>query len=134
MVVLSRAGGEARRSVRFGTRALGRGPGSGGGLHHGPLDDDALGDILPQRHEKLARQRHDRALAALRASLLEPARQGRLRLVTYPEPGDLDHRGPQSWIAGLRHALLVPDAPALPGRRRKASIGGDLAAVGELPA
>ena len=57
--------------------AAGPGPGSGGGLHHGPLDDDALGDILPQGHEKLARQRHDRALAALRASLLEPARQGR---------------------------------------------------------
>ena len=100
-------------------------------LHHGPLDDDALGDILPQGHEKLARQRHDRALAALRASLLEPARQGRLRLVTYPQPGELDHRGPQPRIAGLRHALLVPDAAALPGRRRKARIGGDLAAVGE---
>ena len=40
------------------------GPGSGGGLHHGSLDDDALGDILPQGHQKLACQRHDRALAA----------------------------------------------------------------------
>ena len=68
-----RSPGHALGAVR--TRAR-RGPGSGGGLHHGPLDDDALGDILPQCHEKLARQRHDRALAALRASLLEPARQG----------------------------------------------------------
>src|ERR1700710_1548081 len=113
--------------------AAGPGPGSGSGLHRGPLDDDALGDILPQCHQKLARQRHDRALAALRASLLEPARQGRLRLVAYPEPGELDHRGPQPGIAGLRYALLVPDTSALPGRRRKAGIGGDLSAVGELP-
>ena len=50
------------------------GSGSGSGLHHSPLDDDALGDVLPQGHEKLARQRHDGALAALRATLLEPAR------------------------------------------------------------
>src|SRR3982074_1532659 len=113
--------------------AAGPGPGSGGGLHRGPLDDDTLGDILPQCHEKLARQRHDRALAALLASLLEPACQGRLRLVTYPQPGELDHRGPQPGIAGLRHALLMPDASALPGRCRKAGIGGDLSAIGELP-
>ncbi len=64
------------RRARAAKHAARCGPGSGGGLHHGPLDDDALGDILPQCHEKLARQRHDRALAALRASLLEPARQG----------------------------------------------------------
>src|SRR6202158_2292687 len=80
-------------SVRAAELTAGHGAGSGGGLHHGPLDDNALGDILPQCHEKLARQRHDRTLAALLASLLEPARQGRLRLVTYPQPGELDHRG-----------------------------------------
>src|ERR1700722_20113172 len=119
--------------VRAAALAAEPGSGSAGRLHHGPLDDDALGDVLPQGHEKLARQRHDRALAALLASLLEPARQGRLRLVTYPQPGDLDHCCPQPRIAGLRHALLVPDASALPGRCRKARIGGDLVAVGEAP-
>src|ERR1700741_1894493 len=71
-----------------------------GALHHGSLDDDASGDILPQSDEKLARQRNDRALAALLASRLEPARQLRLWLVTDPQPGELDHLGPQPWIAG----------------------------------
>ena len=66
--------------ARAAELAAGPGPGSGDRLHRGPLDDDALGDILPQCHQKLARQRHDRALAALLASLLEPVRQGRLRL------------------------------------------------------
>ena len=64
------------RFVQAAELASGPDPGSDGGLHDGPLDHDALGDIFPQGHEKLARQRHDRALAALRASLLEPARQG----------------------------------------------------------
>ena len=62
--------------VRAAALAAEPGSGSAGRLHHGPLDDDALGNVLPQGHEKLARQRHDRALAALLASLLEPARQG----------------------------------------------------------
>src|SRR2546423_14761895 len=57
------------RRARAAKPAARRGSGSGGGLHHAPLDEDALGDVLPQGHEKLARQRHDRALAALRASL-----------------------------------------------------------------
>jgi hypothetical protein len=37
------------RCVRAAELAVLR-SGSGGGLHHGALDDDALGDILPQRH------------------------------------------------------------------------------------
>jgi hypothetical protein len=53
-------------------------------LHHGPLDHDAVGHILPQRHQQLARQRHDGALAAALAVRLEPARQCRLPLVTEP--------------------------------------------------
>ena len=51
---------------------------------HGSLDDNPLGYILPQGHKKLARQRDDRALAAPLAVRLEPARQGRLRLVPQP--------------------------------------------------
>src|ERR1700746_706334 len=109
------------------------GSGSGGARHHGPLDDLAPAYKLPQGHKKLARQRDDRALAALLAFLLEPARQGRLRLVPDPQPGELDHRGPQPRIAGLRHALLLPDASALPGSCRKPRIGGNLAAAGGLP-
>src|SRR3954465_1577533 len=104
-----------------------------GSLHHGSLDDDALGDVLPEGHEQLARQRHDRALAAALAVRLEPLGQCRLRLVAHPQPGELDHRRSQAWIAGLRHALLALDTATAPWRGRKTGIGRNLAAVGELP-
>ena len=43
------------RRARTAQYAARRGPGSGDGLHYGPLDNDALGDVLPQGDEKLAR-------------------------------------------------------------------------------
>jgi hypothetical protein len=58
---------------------------SSGGLHHGSLNDDASGDIFPQRHQQLARQRHDNRLlhAATVAfdPFFEPQSQRRLRLM-----------------------------------------------------
>ena len=54
------------------------------------------------------------------------------RLMAQPKPGELDHRCPQSRVAGLRDALLAIDRPALPGRRGKAGISGDLSAVIEV--
>ena len=88
-------------------------------------------------HNATSSLRASATIEPLRAALAarpEPARQGRLRLMAQPQPGQLDHRGPQLRIAGLRHALLVDDRAAAPGRRRQARIGGDLAAIGELPA
>jgi hypothetical protein len=59
-----------------------------GVLHHGAFDDDAGGDIFPQRHQQLARQRHDGRLlqtAAVAADpFFEPQRQRRLRLMAEP--------------------------------------------------
>ena len=37
----------AKHAARCDPGHASGGPGSGGGLHHGPLDDDALGDIFP---------------------------------------------------------------------------------------
>src|SRR5450759_5827662 len=103
-----------------------------GGLHRSSLDDNAMCDVLPQGDEQLARQRDDGALAASLAARTEPARQRRLRLMAQPKPGELDHQGAQPRIAGLRQALLVDDRAASPGCRRKARIGCDLPAIGEL--
>ena len=59
---------------------------SSGALHHGSLNDDASGDIFPQRHQQLARQRHDSRLLHAAAvafdPFFEPQSQRRLRLMT----------------------------------------------------
>jgi hypothetical protein len=58
---------------------------SSGGLHHGSLNDDASGDIFPQRHQQLSRQRHDSRLLHAAAvafdPFFEPQSQRRLRLM-----------------------------------------------------
>ena len=58
-----------------------------GGLHHSTLDNDAEGDIFPERDQQLSRQRDDRRLpqaAALLDAFLEPQGERRLRLMTQP--------------------------------------------------
>jgi hypothetical protein len=50
------------------------------------------------------------------------------------EPGELKHRLAQPRIAGFRHPLFVGDRSAAPPRRREASVGPRLAAVGERAA
>jgi hypothetical protein len=56
-----------------------------GGLHHGTLDNNAEGDIFPERDQQLPRQRDDDRLfktAAIASdALLKPQGQRRLRLV-----------------------------------------------------
>ena len=55
-------------------------------FHHGSFDNDAGGDIFPQRHQQLARQRHDGCLlepaAVVRDPFFKPQSQRRLRLMT----------------------------------------------------
>ena len=61
---------------------------SSGVFHYGSLDNDAGGDIFPQRDQQLTRQRHDGRLfeaAAIAADpLFEPQSQRRLRLMAQP--------------------------------------------------
>ena len=49
-----------------------------------------------------------------------------------PQPGELDHRCSQPRIAGFGHALFAIDRSALPGRRRQAGVGSDLASIVEV--
>lgn len=50
-----------------------------------------------------------------------------------PQPGQLDQRRAQAWVARLEDALLTADRAALPGRRCEPGIGRDLPAVVEMP-
>src|ERR1700683_2017305 len=72
-------------------------------LEHGALGNDALGDITPQGDEEFAGQRDDGdpADASLRGAdpRMKPEAQRRVRLVTQPEPGKLNHRLAQAAIS-----------------------------------
>src|SRR6516225_8934834 len=91
-----------------------------GRLEHDALGNDALSDIAPQGDEQFAGQRDDGDPAdpSLRGAdpRPKPAAQRRVRLVTQPKPGKLDH--------GLAQAAIVltsrcPD----PVRRRRSARG-----------
>src|SRR5947209_16844226 len=55
-----------------------------------------------------------------------------MRLVSHPKPGELDQRCSKSRIAGFRNTLFAIDRSALPGRRCKARVSGDLSSVVEV--
>ena len=104
-------------------------------LEHGALGNDALGDIAPQGDEQFAGQRHDGDPADLSLPgadpRLKPAAQRRVRLVTQPEPSQLDHGLAQAAVARLRDALIPFDAAALPGAGRQSAVSRHLASVAE---
>ena len=59
-----------------------------GRFHHGSLDNDTSAHIFPQRHQQLARQRHD-GLSLMPATiecdpLFEPQSECRFRLMAHP--------------------------------------------------
>src|ERR687897_2015867 len=108
-----------------------------GALHRGTLDDHAGGHVPPERDQELPGERHDRDLlhapAVAADPIAVPPGERRVRLVPEPEPRHLDDDRAQPRIAGLRHALLVVDPPALPRRRRQARVSGDLPTIVEVP-
>jgi hypothetical protein len=63
-------------------------PGRSGALHHNALDNDAEGDIFPQRDQQLSRQgdygRLLQTTAIAQDAFFKPQRQRRLRLVAKP--------------------------------------------------
>ena len=71
-----------------------------GDFHHSALDNEAEGDIFPERDQELPRQGDDGRLLQPTAIALdaffEPQRERRLRLMTQPQPCELDERCSQS--------------------------------------
>ena len=121
------------RQIRRGGPSV-LGTRSGGGFHDRSFDDNAGAGEFPQRHEQLAGERDDQPLACgparhARQAPMKPLRQHRLRLMLQPQPRQLQHFRSQPRIARLRHALLVLDLSASPGRRREAGVSARLPAV-----
>src|ERR1700747_3904000 len=104
-------------------------------LEDGALRNNALRNIAPQGDEQLAGQGHDSDAPdpPLRGAdpIVEPAAQGRVRLMTQPKPGEFDHDVPQAVIACLGNALVPVGPAALPRARRQSGVSGHLAPGGE---
>src|SRR6202035_3075633 len=87
-------------------------------LERGAVRHLALAHIFPQSDEEFSRQCYDRDPALSSALFADavgkPATQCGPRLVTQPEPGQLDHRRSQARIARLRDSLFSLDAAAEP--------------------
>ncbi len=64
---------------------------------------------------------------------LKSQRQSGCRLVSQPQPRELDHRRTKPSVPSFRDALFASDGSALPGRRSKTGVGGELPSVGEMP-
>src|SRR5271166_4877572 len=124
-----------RRSRRVQLRWSGVESSGHAALNTVPSGTTPLGDIAPQGDEEFAGQRDDGDPAdpSLRGadSRLKPVAQRRVRLVTQPEPGKLDHGFAQAAIARLRDALIPFDATALPGTGRQSAVSRHLASVAE---
>src|SRR5689334_556690 len=104
-------------------------------LQYGALRHNPDRHIAPQRDDQLARHRNqqDPAHPALAGAnpLVEPARQGALRLVAQPQPGQLDGSPPRPRVARLGDALVAPDCAALPRTGGQAKVAAHLAPVAE---
>src|SRR5439155_24023862 len=107
-----------------------------------PFQDRTLRDaprfeILPQGDQEFARHRDDADLAhpatAARKPGLVPAREGTVRLVAQPAPGEVDRERADVAIAGARDPLLVLDITTLVVRGHQPRERTDLAAIVEGP-
>src|SRR5215831_4080610 len=105
-------------------------------FHGCALRNEPGGEITPQRHNQLARQRDDGDALGAPASIgrtgAEPVAEGAVRLMAEPKPGQFDCLVASTPIACLADALLAVDAATLPGTGRQSAIAGDLAPVAEV--
>src|ERR1700758_2013338 len=105
-------------------------------FHRCLLRNESSGEIAPQGHDQLARQRDDGdapgAFAGVGRASAEPAAECAVRLVAEPEPGELDCLVAGTMIASLADPLLTIDAAALPGTGCQSAVAGDLAPVAEV--
>jgi hypothetical protein len=94
------------------------------------------GRKAPQRHHQLARQSHNGdasdPAAGIERALPEPLGERTVRLVSQPQPSQLDRLLPGARIARLADPLLAIGPSALPWTGRQSKIAGDLAPVAEV--
>src|SRR5215208_5746712 len=85
-------------------------------LERTPFRDNALSRETPERHQELARERHDQDLAHAPARLPEPLdeppRQRATGLIAKPEPRQFDDSRSQPPVTRLRNPLFVAEPSA----------------------
>src|SRR5919108_264673 len=105
-------------------------------MQHGAFGNDAGGQIAPQRHHQLARQRHngDTPDAPLDVAhpLAEPARQGTVGLMNRPQPRQLDGELAGTPVAGFADALFAGSLAAIVRSAGETKVAADLATVVEV--
>src|SRR5215204_5024665 len=103
---------------------------------HGPFGEEPGGEIAPQRHHQFARQGDDGDApdAAARAGRApkELAAERAVRLMSQPQPGELDRLVARARIARLADPLLAVGPSAAPRARREPDVAGDLAPIVEV--
>ena len=92
------------------------------GLHYCPLDDDASCDVFPKCDEKLSS-------TFAGDTLLEPMTEQRSRLMSQPQPGQLDHGCPQPRVSRFGDPLFAVGHPTLPWCWRKSGVSANLSPV-----
>src|SRR3981189_1382043 len=111
------------------------------GFRSSPLEDGtsrhhASFKITPERHQQLARQRHDgdAADAAFRGTDTrpEPDAQIAVGLIAQPQPGEFDPGGSSLAVTSLADPLVMRHVSALERARREADITPQLAAIVEV--
>src|SRR3981189_567445 len=111
------------------------------GFRSSPLEDGtsrhyASFKITPERHQQLARQRHDgdAADAAFRGTDTrpEPDAQIAVGLIAQPQPGEFDPGGSSLAVTSLADPLVMRHVSALERARREADITRQLAAIVEV--
>src|SRR4029453_9329793 len=104
------------------------------GLENRALRDQAGGEKAPQRHHQLARQRDDgdalHPFAGARRALTEPAAERAVRLMSQPQPSELDRGMAGTAIGDLADPLLA--FSAAPRTAAKPEIAADFPAIAEV--
>src|SRR5947199_6788159 len=105
-------------------------------LEHRMFGNEPSGEIAPQRRDQLARQGDDGdafdATAPIERALTEPLTERAVRLMSQPQPGQLDRFVACARITGLADPLLMVGRSAAPRTGRQAAIAGDLAPIAEV--
>src|SRR5512147_354752 len=105
-------------------------------MQHGAGGNDTGGQIAPQRHHQLARQRHNGntpdAPLDVAHPLAEPARQGTVGLMNRPQPRQFDGELAGTPVAGFADALFAASLTTVVRGAGETKVAADLATVDEV--